>query len=169
MYLSTVIKNIFAWNSRSPKEQKRIALFLLLAAVLLPAFLWSWIDSASSDALQEKQNLMLRYERALPLAAQAGDYMDSDSESLSSLSPLAATQSALRNGGLEDKLSSLRPYGTSSGQSGVQLYLERLNMIEILQLFETLNNIPELHVASSRLNRRMDNPEHMDVRLVLDR
>ncbi|WP_291321882.1 hypothetical protein [Desulfonatronospira sp.] len=160
---------MLAWDTRSPGEQKRVAFFLLFAAVLLPVILWSWISSAASDVLQDTRNIKARYERALPLAAEIGKSMELESESIAHLSPLAGIQKVIRDAGLEDRLASLRPSSNSTAQDGVQLYLERLDLIELLYFFETLSNISDLNIVSCRLDRRMDSPEHMDVRLVLSR
>jgi len=162
------ISYLTAWQARSGTEQKRIALSLLFLALLIPASVWFWINSASGQYLNEKDQIIQRYERALPLAVRVIAAGQGQADA-TGLSPLAATQQVARDMGIEDKLASIRPSGALQGREGVQIHIENLNLPLLLHLFESLKNQAGLQIISGNLNKRMDNPQRMDVSLVLAR
>ncbi len=162
------ISHLTRWQTRSVAEQKRIALFLFILAVILPVFAWLWINAASSENLRETAQVIQRYERALPLAARITQARP-DMNETAGLSPLAAAQQVARDMGIEDNLTSIRPSRALQGREGVQVHIENLNLPQLLHLFESLKNQAQLQIISGNLNKKMDNPEQMDLSLVLAR
>ncbi len=160
---------LLAWQARSVAEKRRIAAFLLLGAVMLPAFCWSWINASASETREETLQVKARFERALPLAQEVAEYQQEQDRSMPDLSALATAQQIARDMHLEDKLSSIRPSRAVSDRDGVQLYLENLNLAELLQLFRNLQQQAGFEVVSANLNRRLDHERRMDVNLVLVR
>ncbi len=167
--LKEQISILLAWQTRPVAEKKRIIMFVILLAALIPMFTWSWISSSTDRTMEEAQQIIDRYERALPLAVEvmAGNTIQNDTGS--GISPLAAAQQITRQMGLEDRMTSIRPSRALQGRDGVQIYMENLNLMELLQLFENLKNQAGLQIVSGNLNKRLDNPQLVDLSLVLAR
>ncbi|MFW6388287.1 MAG: type II secretion system protein GspM [Desulfohalobiaceae bacterium] len=160
---------LLAWQSKSQAEQKRIAYFVLLASILLPLLIWSWIDSAISQTQSEVDQLISRFEKARPLAEAVIAQKSSPSSDQLEVSALAAAQRLTKQTDLEAKLASIRPSRDQAAQDGVQLYLQNLNLHELLNFFSSLQQGSGLHMLSCDLSRGMDNPKRMDAKLILSR
>jgi len=158
-----------AWQTRPAGEKKRILMFIILMAALFPMVTWSWINSSISRTIEEAVQIIDRYERALPLAVEVMAAESSRNEEAQGVSSLAAVQQITRQMGLEDRLTSIRPSRALQGRDGVQIYMENINLLELLQLFESFKEQAGLQVVSGNLNKRLDNPKRMDLSLVLTR
>lgn len=158
---------LMAWHTRSQAEQKRIAAFVLVLSVLVPLFVWSWLNVAVSQARTEREEIISRYERALPLTADISSPSESSDTKGDQISPLALAQKVMRDAGLDNRLASIRPAQELQGRDGVQLYLENMNLPELLHLFSGVQQQSGLHIVSCDLKRRMDNSRRMDARLIL--
>ncbi|MFO7728736.1 MAG: type II secretion system protein GspM [Desulfonatronovibrio sp.] len=162
------ISGLIAWQARSAHEQKRIAAFLLVLAIVLPLSVWFWINSASRQNLLEKDQIVQQYKKALPLATQVLS-AEPDQTDFSGLSPLAAVQQIAREIGLEKNMTSIRPTSPLQGRQGVQIHLENLNLPQLLHLFASLKSQTELQLISGNLNKRADNPARTDLSVILSR
>ncbi len=162
------IDTLTRWQTRSATEQMRIAIFLLFASVLLPLLIWSWINASVRENQSETEQVIQRYERALPLAEVIIQGL-ADVNEAASLSPLAAAQQITRDMGIEDRLASIRPARAAQGRDGVQLHMESLNLPELLYFFASIRNQAGLQIVSGNLTKRLDNPSLIDLTLVLTR
>jgi len=161
------ISILLAWPTRSESEKKRLSLFIILLAALFPMVVWSWISSSTARTMEDAEQIIDRYERALPLAVEVMAADTSRTEVTANVSSLAAVQKIARQMDLEDKLASIRPSRSLQGRDGVQIYMEDLDLLELLRLFENLENQAGLQVISGNINKRLDNPERVDLNLVL--
>ncbi len=156
-----------AWQTRPEGEKKRIRMLMVFLAALLPLVTWSWINSSATQVRQDTEQVMSRYERALPLATEVQAAASAHTEKMTGISALAATQQIAREMGIEDRLTSIRPSRALQGREGVQIYLEDLNLPEILQLFDRIEHQAGLQIVTANLNKRPDNPKRADLMLVL--
>ncbi len=142
---------------------------MLLVAAVCPLIIWLWINSASDSARKETERIVYRYERALPLAEKIRADRSRPEQAGAHRSALAAAQGVIRDIELEERLASVSPSRSLSGRDGVEMYLQGLNLPEILHLFESLDSAAGLKIVNCNLNRSQNNPERMDVSLSLTR
>lgn len=166
--MSKKVSALISWQARSAHEQKRIASFLIMLAVLLPLSLWFWINSAIQQNIAEKDQIISRYEKAVPLAEQIQTAIP-DQNNLEQLSPLAAAQQVARDMGIEEKLTSIRPTRALQGRPSVQIHIQDLDLPQLLHFFANLETQAGLQLISGNLNKRAENPARMDLSLVLAR
>lgn len=157
------------WQTRPPAERKRIAMFVLLLAAVAPMVIWMGITSAADSAREDTERIISRYERALPLAKQIQAEHAQPERVSTERSALAAAQEVIRDIDLEDRLASVSPSRSLSERDEVEMYLQGLNLPEILHLFESLNNRAGLELMRCNLNRNQNDPERMDLSLSLAR
>lgn len=162
------IYGLIVWQARSAHEQKRIAAFLLVLAVMLPLSVWFWINSASRQNLLEKEQIVQQYKKALPLANQVLS-SEPDQKDFAGHSPLVAAQQIARDLDIEKNMTSIRPTRPLQGRQGVQLHLENLNLPQLLHLFASLKSQTELQLISGNLSKRADNPARTDLSVILSR
>ncbi len=143
-------------------------LFLILAAVG-PLLIWMGISSASDRAGEDTERIISRYERALPLAEKIQADQSGQEQSETHRSSLAAAQGVIRDIELEERLASVSPSRSLSDREGVEMYLQGLNLPEILHLFQSLDSAAGLKIVNCNLNRSQNNPQRMDVSLSLTR
>jgi hypothetical protein len=157
---------LLAWSTRPYAERLRIAICCLLLSIVLPGFLWTWLQNSVSTTRTETQRIQSQYKKALPLAKTIVDKTHT-TLSPQNISALAAAQKVTRHIGLEDNLASIRPTHNVPGRDGVRLYLAGLNLTELVHLFSSLEKQAGLYTLSCDLTRRMDNARRVDVQLVV--
>lgn len=160
---------IVSWHSRPQAEQKRISACVLGLSIIVPLFLWSWINAEVAKTKSETEEIISRYERAFPLTAQITAQSSNSDPRAQAVSALAAAQEAIRTAGLDNRLTSLRPSRDLPGRDGVQLYMENLNLTELLQLFSSLESQIALRLVSCDLSPRQQSSRRMNARLILEK
>ncbi|MDZ7762786.1 MAG: type II secretion system protein GspM [Desulfovermiculus sp.] len=160
---------IVSWHSRPQAEQKRIAACVLGLSIIAPLFLWSWMNAETAKTMSDTEEIISRYERALPLTAQISAQSSNSDPGPQAVSALAAAQEAIRTADLDNRLTSLRPSRDLPGREGVQLYMENLNLTELLQLFSSLESQSGLRLVSCDLSRRQKGSRRMNARLILEK
>lgn len=161
--------SIASWQARSAIDLNRVGFLAIALGIILPLFIWNWISAVTQNTREQTEEVRLRYERALPLAHQvmAGNLISHGEAA--SMSALASVQLIARQAGLEEKLTSIRPARTAQGREGVQIFMESLNLPELLLVIQGFRNQANLEIISGSLNRRMDNPGVMDLNFTMSR
>ncbi|WP_045210747.1 hypothetical protein [Desulfonatronovibrio magnus] len=169
--ITSLLNNMNFSRVMSPAQQKRAAWMLMGLSFLLPLLIWSWIDSASQSSQERKEQVVYQYNRALPLTAGLEAQLSGDrsTDRYRNVSPFAAVQQAVRDINLEPNLTSVRPASTPGGREGVRILVENLNLPQMISLFDSFQNQAGLELVSGNINKRVDNPQRVDITLLLTR
>lgn len=169
--ITSLLNNMNFSRVMSSAQQKRAAWMLMGLSFLLPLLIWSWIDSASQSSQERKEQIVYQYNRALPLTAGLEAQLSGDrsTDRYRNVSPFAAVQQAVRDINLEPNLTSVRPASTPGGREGVRILVENLNLPQMISLFDSFQNQAGLELVSGNINKRVDNPQRVDITLLLTR
>lgn len=157
------------WQDWPPGMQRRFAVAFVILAGLAGLLAWAGLHTATLRAGEEASQALERHARVAAMVQEIRMLEGAQGEFLAGTPILIAARQVSRNIGLEEKLASVRPALQTSGRDGVQLYYEKLNLIELMSLLEALQREAGLKTSTLTLNRRLDNPSHADLQLVLFR
>ncbi|MFW5730606.1 MAG: hypothetical protein ACOCV7_03055, partial [Desulfonatronovibrionaceae bacterium] len=142
---------------------------LPVLAVLIPVTVWWQIQQSVLDNRRKIQTLASRHQQVLPLVEKILAGQKSRQEDWSDLSAMTAVQQLVRDVDLQSRLVSIAPVGSDRESQGVKIFLQNLNLIQMLAFFQGLGDQTGLFIVSGSISKSRDNQKLADLNLVLSR
>ncbi|WP_320171809.1 type II secretion system protein GspM [Maridesulfovibrio sp.] len=163
------LERFFIWQDWPAEKQKLFFAGLVAGWALILFMIWSAMHESQAVALRTVVSTRQQFVKTVPLVEQlkAGE---SSRGALVDREPMAAAQQVIRDLGMDNRLSSLRPLqaGINSDQ-GVQVLLESINLPELVALLRDFKVRGGLKITNFSISHRLDSPELADVQIILSR
>ncbi len=163
------LERFYIWQDWPTEKQKLFFAALVAGWALILFMIWSGLNESQSRTQRVELGSKQQYAKVVPLVEElkAGE---SSRGALVDREPMTAAQQVIRDLGLDNRLTSLRPLqaGANSGE-GVQVILESLNLPELVGLLRDFKVRGALKVSNFNINHRLDSPELADVQIILVR